>query len=228
MPGEPGVDPSLLSHEHATQGRLLRRIERREWWLWATAVAITLLLTGGILSFLPAFPRSVDVPQPIFSIQSAMWGLVCLVLLFDLYTIYQQLQIHRIRRRLFEREELFRLISENAADMIAVVDMEGNRIYNSLSYERVLGYSPEELKSSSSFEQIHPEDRENVRKAASEARRTGIGKTLEYRIRRKDGTWCFLESTSSVIRTPSGVPEKMIIINRDITARKEAAESIRS
>ena len=228
MPGEPGVDPSLLRREHATQVRLLRRIERREWWLWATAVAITLLLTGGILSFLPVFSRSVDVPQPIFTIQNAMWGLVCLVLLFDLYTIYQQLQIHRIRRRLFEREELFRLISENAADMIAVVDMEGNRIYNSLSYERVLGYSPEELKSSSSFEQIHPEDRENVRKAASEARRTGIGKTLEYRIRRKDGTWCFLESTSSVIHTPSGVPEKMIIINRDITARKEAAESIRS
>src|SRR5690242_1701755 len=171
MSGEPEVSPSPLSPDLATQARLLRRIERREWWLWSTAVAITLLLTGGILSFLPVFSRSVDAPQPIFNIQSAMWGLVCLVLLFDLYTIYQQLQIHRIRRRLFEREELFRLISENAADMIAVVDMEGNRIYNSLSYKRVLGYSPEELKSSSSFEQIHPEDREGVRYAASEARR---------------------------------------------------------
>jgi two-component system, cell cycle sensor histidine kinase and response regulator CckA len=228
MSGQPEVGSLSLDYDHATQGRVLRRIERREWWLWATAVAITLLLTAGILSFLPVLSRSVESPQPLFSLQSAMWGLVCLVLLFDLYTIYQQLQIQRIRRRLFEREELFRLISENAADMIAVVDMEGKRIYNSLSYERVLGYSPEELKSSSSFEQIHPEDRENVRNAAFEARRTGIGKTLEYRIRRKDGTWCFLESTSSVIRTPSGVPEKMIIINRDITARKQAAESIRS
>jgi len=228
MSGQPEAGSSSLDSDYATQGRVLRRIERREWWLWATAVAITLLLTSGILSFLPVLSPSAEAAQPIFSLQSAMWGLVCLVLLFDLYTIYQQLQIHRIRRRLFEREELFRLISENAADMIAVVDMEGKRIYNSLSYERVLGYSPEELKASSSFEQIHPEDRENVRNAALEARRTGIGKTLEYRIRRKDGTWCFLESTSSVIRTPSGVPEKMIIINRDITARKEAAESIRS
>ena len=45
-----------------------------------------------------------------------------------------------------EREALFHLISENAADMIAVVDMEGRRIYNSLSYQSVLGYSPEELQ----------------------------------------------------------------------------------
>jgi PAS domain-containing protein len=52
-------------------------------------------------------------------------GLVALVLIFDIYTIFQQLQIHRMRNRLAGREELFRLISENAADMIAVVDMEG-------------------------------------------------------------------------------------------------------
>ena len=50
----------------------------------------------------------------------AIRGLVGLVLIFDVYTIYQQLQIYRIRHQLVEREELFRLISENAADMIAV------------------------------------------------------------------------------------------------------------
>ena len=217
----------LESLPEVSQVRLLQRIERREWWLWCTAVLITLLLTAGILSFLPVFSRSAETIQ-VFTVQGAMWGLVGMVLLFDVYTIYQQLQIHRIRRRLFEREELFRLISENAADMIAVVDMQGNRIYNSLSYERVLGYSPEELKATSPFEQIHPEDREYVQKAASVAKQSGMGQTLEYRIRHKDGTWRVLESTASVIRTPKGVPEKMVIINRDITARKDAAESVRT
>ncbi len=57
--------------------------------------------------------------------RQAVWGLLGMVLLFDLYTIYQQLQIHRIRRQLEAREKLFRLITENAADMIAVVDTEG-------------------------------------------------------------------------------------------------------
>jgi len=205
----------------------LLHIERREWWLWSTAVVITLLLTTGILSFLPLFLQSGDNSEYAFMLRRAMWGLLGIVLLFDLYTVYQQLQIHRMRRRLFEREELFRLISDNAADMIAVVDMDGKRIYNSQSYSRVLGYDEDELRSSSSFEQIHVDDREGVRAAAEEARRTGVGKTLEYRIRHKDGTWRVLESTASVIRSPAGEPQKLVIVNRDITERKKAAESLR-
>ena len=156
-----------------------------------------------------------------------MRGLVGLVFLFDLYTIYQYLLIHRIRRQLLEREELFHLISDNAADMIAVVDMNGRRIYNSLSYQRVLGYSPEELQASSSFEQIHPDDRERVKSAAEEARRSGIGKTLEYRLRHKNGDWLVLESTSSVIRNEKGEPEKLVIVNRDVSERKRAEEALR-
>src|SRR5262249_45542463 len=152
--------------------------------------------------------------ESLFSLQQALWGLVGLVLLFDLYTIYQQLQIHRMRRRLSEREELFRLISENAADMIALVDMDGKRIFNSVSFERVLGYSPEELRKSSGLEQIHPDDRVRVKEAAAEARRTGVGKTLEYRMRHKDGSWRVLESTSSVIASTKGEPEKLVIVNR--------------
>jgi len=157
----------------------------------------------------------------------AVRGLLGLVLLFDIYTLYQQLQIHRMRRRLFEREELSRLISENAADLIAVVDMEGRRIYNSLSYQKVLGYSEEELKSSTDTEQVHPGDRERVKEAAEEARRTGIGRPLEYRIRHKDGSWRVLESTASVVRNSEGVADKLVVVNRDVTDRKRAAEALR-
>lgn len=156
-----------------------------------------------------------------------MRGLVGLVFLFDLYTIYRYLLIHRIRRQLLEREELFHLISDNAADMIAVVDMNGKRIYNSLSYLRVLGYSPEELQTSSAFEQIHPDDRERVISAAAEARRSGIGKTLEYRLRHKNGDWLVLESTSSVRRDEKGEPEKLVIVNCYVSERKRAEEALR-
>jgi PAS domain-containing protein len=47
----------------------------------------------------------------------------------------------------------------------------------------VLGYSPEELEGSSSLEQIHPGDCERVKRTAEESRATGVGQTLEYRIR---------------------------------------------
>src|ERR1700676_2901712 len=184
-----------------------RRMDRREWWLWSAAVAVTLLLTAGLASFLlpglnllPGLEQSEDGQPTFLLLPQVVRGLLGLVLIFDIYTLYQQLQIHRIRRKLVQREELFRLISENAADLIAVVDMQGNRIYNSLSYEKVLGYTTEELRSSSSFEQIHPDDKESVLQAAAEARRTGVGRPMEYRIRHKDGTWRTLESTASVIR----------------------------
>lgn len=203
----------------------LRRMERREWWLWTTAVFITLLLTAGIISFLPPILHSGET-EAAFKLQVAMRGLVAVVLLFDLYTVYQQLQLHRTRRQLFEREELFQLITENVADLIAVVDLEGHRLYNSPSYKRVLGYTEQDLKSSPSFEQIHPDDRSRVQEAAAEARRTGVGRPLEYRIRHKDGTWRVMESTASVIRSPSQEPERLVIVNRDVTQRKEAEESL--
>ena len=206
-----------------------RRIERKEWWLWAAAFAITLLLTVGLTSFLVLGGdfRQDRAPSSLNAVSQVMRGLVGLVFLFDLYTIYQHLLIHRIRRQLLEREELFHLISENAADMIAVVDMEGRRLFNSLSYERVLGYSPEELQASSAFEQVHPDDRERLERAAKDALRSGIGKTLDYRFRHKNGTWLVLESTASVIRNAEGQPEKLLILNRDITERKRAEEALR-
>jgi two-component system, cell cycle sensor histidine kinase and response regulator CckA len=204
-----------------------RRIERREWWLWAAAGVITLLLTVALASFvLPEVHSLADF----FSrgvLPQAIRGLLGLVFIFDLYTIYQHLLIYRIRRELVKREELFHLIGENAADMIAVVDMQGKRLFNSLSYQRVLGYTPEELQASSAFEQIHPDDRERVEKATEDARQSGNGRTLEYRLRHKNGTWLVLESTSSVIRNAKGEPEKLVIVNRNITERKRAEEALR-
>jgi PAS domain-containing protein len=143
-----------------------RRLERKEWWLWAAAIVITLLLTIGLASFI--LPNA-TFHQDFYAqalLPQAIRGLVGLIFLFDLYTIYQHLLIHRIRKELVAREELFHLISENAADMIAIVDMDGKRIFNSLSYQKVLGYSPEELQASSAFELIHPDDRERVKNAA--------------------------------------------------------------
>lgn len=204
-----------------------RKTERREWWLWATAFAVTTVLLVGFASFiLPGGQnylggRTENV-SPVM-----LRGLVGLVFLFDLYTIYQHLLIHRIRRQLIEREELFQLISENAADMIAVVDLEGHRLFNSMSYQKVLGYSPTELAASSAYEQIHPDDRERVIKSAESARLTGVGETLDYRFHHKNGSWLVLESTSSVIRNEKGLPEKLVLVNRDITQRKETEEALR-
>ena len=204
----------------------MRRVEGREWWLWGFAVAVTLALTVGIISFtFPWFNQGADASYW-FDLREWVRGLAALVLLFDFYAVYQHLQLHRIRRQLAERDQLFQLISENAADMIALVASDGRRLYNSPAYQKVLGYSAEDLKSTSSFEQIHPDDRLRVSKASENARRTGRGERMEYRIRHKDGSWRTLESTASPIRNARGQTDKLVIVNRDITERKRAEEML--
>ncbi|HEX4786719.1 MAG TPA: EAL domain-containing protein [Candidatus Sulfotelmatobacter sp.] len=136
--------------------------------------------------------------------------------------IYQQFRIYQIHRESKKNEELFQIVTENAADMIALVDMTGRRLYNSPAYKRILGYTPEELGETSAFEQIHPDDRFKVLEAARESRETGIGKRLEYRIKHKDGSWRALESVASTIRDAKGEVSKLVIVNRDVTERKRA------
>ncbi|HYM77250.1 MAG TPA: EAL domain-containing protein [Candidatus Dormibacteraeota bacterium] len=140
--------------------------------------------------------------------------------------LYQQVRMYQIYRGAKNKEELFQVVTENAADMIALVDVKGRRLYNSPAYKRILGYSPAELSDTSAFEQIHPDDRFRVLDAAREARESGIGKGLEYRIKHKDGSWRVVESIASTIRDAKGEVTKLVIVNRDITERKRAEQKL--
>jgi len=142
-----------------------------------------------------------------------------LIALPYLYIAYQRFHHRR-------ENELFRVVSENAADLIALVEVTGKRLYNSPAYEKVLGYSPKELAATASLEQVHPEDRERVNEAAKQAGLTGAGRRLEYRMRHKDGTWRTLESTASAIRNRKGQVTQLVIVSRDITKRKRIEEQL--
>ncbi len=220
-----GVEVANMDRGVSLRERM-RVVERRDWWLWLCAILITLLLTGAIVSF--GF-TALHVHRPDLNsspLNDTILGLVAMVLLFDIYTVYQHFQIQAVRKQLVEREELFRLITENAADMIAVVDTTGHRLYNSPSYEKILGYTAKELGGTTAVEQIHPEDRDKVLQAAADARRTGVGTSLEYRMRHKDGGWRTLESRASTIMK-AGQVEKLVIVNRDVTERKHLEEQFR-
>jgi len=223
--GFEGVEIANIDRGVSLRDRM-KVVEQRDWWLWLCAVLITLLLTGAIVSF---GLSALHLHRPDLNsapLNDTILGLVGMVLLFDIYTVYQHFQIQAVRKQLMEREELFRLITENAADMIAVVDTTGHRIYNSPSYEKILGYTTQELQGTTALEQIHPEDREKVLQAAAEARRNGKGNNLEYRMRHKDGGWRTLESRASTIMK-DGEVERLVIVNRDVTERKHLEEQFR-
>ncbi|MBI4810657.1 MAG: PAS domain S-box protein, partial [Ignavibacteriales bacterium] len=118
-----------------------------------------------------------------------------------------------------KNEEQYRLISENVADMIAVLDLEGKRIYNNPAYKPILG-DPKLLQGTDSFQEIHPDDREKIKRIFKETVQTGIGQRAEYRFVAKDGSIHFIESQGSVIRDEKGDVSNVVVVSRDITEKK--------
>src|ERR1700683_5736600 len=81
----------------------LRRMDRRQWWLWSAACTIMLLLTIGVASFVfPSLWRG-DVSGSSFGLGQAVRGLVGMVLLFNCYTVYQQVVLNRLRQQMSQQ-----------------------------------------------------------------------------------------------------------------------------
>lgn len=123
-------------------------------------------------------------------------------------------------------QEMFRMISDNISDLIAVLDLDGRRLYNSASYERLLA-PPKDLYLTDSFNSIHPDDRERIREVFQETIRTGHGQRTELRMMRPNGEVVYVESVGTLIHDGRGKPEKMLVVSRDITDRRVSDERLR-
>jgi diguanylate cyclase len=102
QPESPSAEATRAAQERQIRANM-RHIQQRQWWLWSSAVLVTMLLALGIASF--AFPGLLAQAEDLYSfyVSQAVRGLVGLVLLFNVYVVYQQLQIHRIQRQLSEQ-----------------------------------------------------------------------------------------------------------------------------
>ncbi len=132
----------------------------------------------------------------------------------------------RAEEQLRQNEEQFRLITENIADLVVMLDTNGHVIYNSPSYRSLIGFSASD-RNADAFQNIHPDDRERVRNIFYETVNTGVGQRAEYRFVRRDGTIRYIESQGSVICDREGKTEKVVIVSRDITERKLANEKLK-
>jgi PAS domain S-box-containing protein len=132
----------------------------------------------------------------------------------------------RTEDSLRKSEQQFRLIMENLADLVAVLDLNGRRLYNSPSYQSILG-DPDKLRGSSSFDQIHPEDRRRVQEAFQETVRSGVGQRLEYRMVGQDGQVRYIESQGNVIRDGEGRVAQVVVVSRNVTERREVEGALR-
>ncbi|HSU55560.1 MAG TPA: PAS domain S-box protein, partial [Candidatus Dormibacteraeota bacterium] len=136
-------------------------------------------------------------------------------------------QRRRVETELVRREKYFRTLTENALDIVTVVDRNGLFLYNSPSVERVLGYNPKDLAGRAVFEFIHPDDVERVRQAFAASLKTSEDSlTLELRFRHHNGTDRYLEIVGQNRLTDLEIAA-VVINSRDVTDRKQAEQKLR-
>ena len=128
--------------------------------------------------------------------------------------------------KLYETQELFRAIVENVGDLVAVLDTEGRRVYNSPSY-RPLFREKDIRQGTSSFLEIHADDRERIREVFQKTVATGIGECSEFRFMLRDGSMRFMESDGRAIHDADGNVSKVVVVSRDITEQKRLEADLR-
>jgi PAS domain S-box-containing protein len=112
----------------------------------------------------------------------------------------------------FARSRAFLDVAESSADMIAVLDAAGRRLYANASFGRLLSRA-EYIAGSDSFGHIHPEDRSRVRKLFMRVLSERRGQRLRYRIVDRHGNVHHIESHSHVVAGDAGDAPRILVIS---------------
>src|SRR5208282_3161628 len=117
----------------------MRKLDRRQWWLWSSTVLVLILLTLAIASF--AFPALLSKEQSSYSfyLNQAVRSLVGIVLLFSVYLVYQQSLIIRMRNQLADQIQSLAKVQDltNEVYKLAALD-QLTGLYNRRSGEQRL------------------------------------------------------------------------------------------
>jgi PAS domain S-box-containing protein len=113
-------------------------------------------------------------------------GLIIYVIGLGNIAYLQSRKLRDTREALRQREEHYRIISENAGDLIAMLDDAGHWVYANPAYRRLLPEAALEI-GADALVHLHPEDRDATRAVLEEAVRTGESQGFLYRLIATDG-----------------------------------------
>ena len=136
-------------------------------------------------------------------------------------------QLRRAMEELRQSEERWRLVFDNSAVGILVTDIQGRFFATNAVYERMLGYTKDELRSLTLLEIAHPDDRDIFQGLIGDLL---IGRRVQFQIemrsRRKDGEFIWVSNSISAIHDKCDQPEYLIGVVEDITERRRAEEAL--
>jgi len=141
----------------------------------------------------------------------------------------------QIEQALQESENKYRLLADNATDVIWTRDMNLDLTYVSPSIEKLTGYSVEEYMGLQNLEKMTPASmaligqtfKEELKLEAQGHADPSLIRTLEIEKICKDGSPLWIEVTVKFIRNPTGQAVGILGISRDITNRKQGHELLR-
>ena len=129
--------------------------------------------------------------------------------------------------RLHQREILFRSLIQNASDMIQILDREGRIVYESPSTATIMGYAAGENIGKESLSLVHPDDLGRVRAGLGAVYdRTNTGTPMEFRVRKADGTFIWVDTIAMNLLDVPAV-SGIVITARPIEQRKKMEEELR-
>ncbi|QQQ19557.1 PAS domain S-box protein [Brevundimonas vitis] len=126
-------------------------------------------------------------------------------------------------------EARYRLLADNATDIIATYSLDGRFGYVSPSVEVATGYRPEELIGRPVTDFLYPDDVPSVLNAFQTLSRAGsevVSARIAYRARRKNGSLVWLEAHPRLLRDADGQPIEFHDVTRDITHTKALEEQL--
>jgi PAS domain S-box-containing protein len=128
----------------------------------------------------------------------------------------------RAEQAIREREALYRLLAENATDLITALDPEGLLSYVSPYSLTLIGSPPEAMLGQFWEQYVHPEDRLAWATFFNEIR-SGLQRKLTYRLLRSDGTETWVETAAARPITEDLLP-RIVCVTRDIEERRQLEE----
>jgi PAS domain S-box-containing protein len=141
----------------------------------------------------------------------------------------------RAEEALRESEERYRLIAENASDVIWAASINMDFTYVSPSVERLHGWTAEEIMALPLDKWMPPDSLETVARVISEAiareergeARPSPGPMVEIETYRKDGTTIWTEVAGRLVHDDQGRPKGIVGVTREITQRRHAEQALR-
>jgi PAS domain S-box-containing protein len=123
-----------------------------------------------------------------------------------------------------QSEQRYRLLAENASDLVILRDRAGERIYVSPSCKTMLGYEPDEFATIPNRELIHPDDYPNVEEKLGRLSGVQPRTVTVHRVRHRDGHYIWVEAVAKLAKS-EGADEHVLVTARDVTERQmQAAE----